>query len=370
MEIEIFGEFGTEVQQVAFKEQLAVAGGADITAKIDSFGGSVFAGLSMFDAAKAYEGKKIAVVESTAFSIASYFAMAFDEIHITPNGYFMIHNPFAEVEGDADELARQSVLLGKLKGNMIAAYAAKTGKEPDEIKTLMQEESYFNAEEALAIGLVDKILDQPKPMQKVNAAAVQRRKFNLPQRVAASLQSSKPRRTQMSADAPATIQEIESAFPKISDKALKAALRANLPMAKVGAEAFKAAVEEIDALKAENDELKAKVSAMEEEMAKAESDEEAKAKAMEEEEAKARAAEEEEKQAKAKAKAHGGKALNIKGSGAGGGSARGSAQQCWNKAVNEIMASGGNRMTRIQAVQKAAKENPELQAEMVEEANA
>jgi len=106
--------------------------------KIHSEGGSVVEGFRIYDLVAAYAGPKRAVIESAAYSIASFIPMAFDEIEIAPNGYMMLHNPYMGAEGDDEELAAKAEFLAKLKGNMIDAYAKKSGKSIDEVKSILK----------------------------------------------------------------------------------------------------------------------------------------------------------------------------------------------------------------------------------------
>jgi ATP-dependent Clp endopeptidase proteolytic subunit ClpP len=157
----------------------------ELVIRIDSEGGSVFDGFGIYDAIKAWSGPTRAVVESSAFSIASLIAMAADRVEITENGYLMLHNPWTQVEGDDAELSKQADMLAGLKQNMIAAYAKKTGKSTQEIEQMMAAETWLGAADAVASGLVDSVLPQARP-----SVAVARFKGNMPERVFSSLNAS------------------------------------------------------------------------------------------------------------------------------------------------------------------------------------
>jgi ATP-dependent protease ClpP protease subunit len=132
-EINLFGPIGrtqdgsgVTAQQV--KSLLAAADqNQPLVVRIDSEGGSVFDGLSIYEAFNNYPGPKKAIIESTAFSIASYIAMAFDEVEIAENGYVMIHEPASATDGTSSELKKSAELLDKLDQSMVTAYAKKTG---------------------------------------------------------------------------------------------------------------------------------------------------------------------------------------------------------------------------------------------------
>ena len=140
--IRIDGVIGTadgEVSAQMIREQLPANGTDPISVKIHSEGGSVFEGFAMHDAFAAYQGPKTLSIESSAFSIASFVAMAFDDVEISSNGYMMLHNPYAQAEGDDEDFAKQSQLLGQLKSSMVTAYATRSGKSEDEIKAILYE---------------------------------------------------------------------------------------------------------------------------------------------------------------------------------------------------------------------------------------
>ena len=333
---------------------------------IHSEGGSVFEGFAIYDVLAKYQGQKTVAVESTAFSIASFIAMAADEVEMSPNAYFMLHNPRINMEGDDEELGKTAGMITSLKNNMVEAYANRTGKTTEEIQTILKAETYFNAAEAVAFGLADRITETP-----IKARAFAQLK-NMPHRVVAALfgagsggdnDSEKGKTMTESKPVAATLQEIEAAFPKASEKFLVKCLRRNLPLASVAT----AAAEE---MMAENDELKKQVTAMQEEIAKykaMDEDDDAEAKAMDDEddaEAKAKAMDDDEDEAEARAKARSRRGVKPVAKGTSG---RPSASVRWENAVEAAMAKTKNKM---QAVALASRQNPGLREAYVAEVNA
>jgi ATP-dependent protease ClpP protease subunit len=150
-----------EITVEDIRAQLPANGTDPIDVRIHSEGGEVFEGFAIYDALKAYKGPKRCVVESSAFSIASFITMAFDEIEITPNGYMMLHNPRLEASGDDEELAKHSEMLAQLKTSMIRVYAERTGKSEEEIAQWLKRESYLNADDAVANGFATRIVGEP-----------------------------------------------------------------------------------------------------------------------------------------------------------------------------------------------------------------
>jgi ATP-dependent protease ClpP protease subunit len=361
--IRIDGVIGTgkdEISAAMVREQLPENGTEPIAVKIHSEGGSVFEGFAIHDAFAAYQGPKTLSIESSAFSIASFIACAFDDVEISSNGYMMLHNPYAAVEGDDEDFARQSEMLGKLKTSMVSAYASRSGKSEDEIKAILKNETYLNAQQSVEMGLAKRIAGQPvigRAFAKVKT---------MPHGVVAALfgagSDGENRETEgkpmSTAPVAATIQEIKAAYPKAKSDFIVKCLERSLPMASVAS----AAAEE---MMSENEDLKKQVSAMQEELAKYKAMDEEKAKAMEseedEEEEPAMAMEDEEKKTEAKAKSGVKPVAKARTSGP-------SASVRWNQAVDAAMAKTGNN--KMKAVALANRNHPGLREAYVAEVNA
>jgi ATP-dependent protease ClpP protease subunit len=340
------------------RSELPSNGTDPIRVSVHSEGGSVFEGFACHDVLAEYKGPKTIAVESTAFSIASFIAMAGDEIEMSPNAYFMLHNPRINIEGDDEELAKKSGMISSLKTTMVNGYAQRTGKSTDEIQAILKAETYFNATEAVAFGLADRVTQKPINGRPLACIAT------MPHGVVSALfgagsggdnDSKKGQKMTESTPVAATVQQIKAAYPKAKAEFVLSCIEKALPMASVAS----AAAEE---MMKENEELKAKVSALEEEMAKAkakaESDEEKPDAKVEGEDD----TEEEKEKVEAKAKASGAKPV------AKGTSGRPSASARWNDAIESALPKcNGNKM---KAVALASRNNPGLREAMLAEVNA
>lgn len=343
----VIGQGDGQISAEMIRDQLPANGTEPIRVSIHSEGGSVFEGFAVHDLFAEYKGRKTIAVESTAFSIASFVVMAFDEIEMSPNAYLMLHNPRVGIEGDDDELAASAGMISKLKANMIEAYAARSGKTNEDITAILKAETYMNATDAVANGFADRISGKP-----VQARAFAKLDM-MPHGVVAALfgagsggNEEPPTEISMADTQPvaATVQEIETAFPKAKPAFILACLKKSLPMASVAT----AAAEE---LMKENEALAAKVAAFEEA--------EAKAKAAEAE-AKAKAAETEAAEGEAKAKAMGVKPVVVSRNG------KPSAKAQWSECLDKKVSSG---MSRPEAIMAVDRDNPGLRLAMISEAN-
>ena len=154
--IRIDGPIGQEPGEISakwFRSQLP-ADGSPVEVKFHSEGGSVFEAFAMFDAVKSYSGRKTATVESMAFSAASLLLCAFDDVAISPNGYTMVHAPYF----DSEELPKsERDLLASLREKMVGIYSQKTRKPIGTIQRLVDEETFFDAEASISLGIVNRV---------------------------------------------------------------------------------------------------------------------------------------------------------------------------------------------------------------------
>jgi ATP-dependent Clp protease protease subunit len=130
-----------------------------ITARVNSPGGDVFGGVAIANAFKAYPDSITVYVDGYAASAASTIAIAADKVIMSGDGaMFMIHKAETFAWGNADDLTKMVNILSKIDLNIANAYAAKTGKNGDEIMAMLNEgDTWFTAAEALEIGLADEM---------------------------------------------------------------------------------------------------------------------------------------------------------------------------------------------------------------------
>jgi hypothetical protein len=92
-----------------------------------------------------------------AASMASVIAMAGSPVFMADNALLMIHNPWTVSMGESKDLRKEADLLDKLKVNLRNAYVRKTGMDAEEIAQMMDEETWLDALEAVALGFADAI---------------------------------------------------------------------------------------------------------------------------------------------------------------------------------------------------------------------
>ena len=159
--VSIYDEIGAYgVSAKSFLSAIREIDAKEISLEINSPGGDVFAGIAMYNGLRSL-GKTINVkIMGIAASAASLVAMAGDTIEMPANTMMMIHNPWTFAMGDADEMRATADVLDGISNGLIATYAKRTGKTNEDIKTLLDAETWFSAEEAVAAGFATTVTDK------------------------------------------------------------------------------------------------------------------------------------------------------------------------------------------------------------------
>lgn len=124
---------------------------------IDSPGGVVFEGISIHNFIKSLDVKTVVKIDALAASIATVIALGADEVQMSSNGFFMIHNPHTIIMGEAEDLRKQADTMDKIKGVLSDIYTNKTGLSSKEVQKMMDSETWLTASEALEKGFIDVI---------------------------------------------------------------------------------------------------------------------------------------------------------------------------------------------------------------------
>jgi ATP-dependent protease ClpP protease subunit len=139
-----------------FAAQLAgVKGPLDV--HINSYGGDVGQGIAIGNNIRAYKGFKRTVVDGMAASIASVIAQAGDERVVEPGAMTFVHDAWGGCTGNAADMAKTAADLNKHSDNLAEIYASRAGGTKQHWRDVMQAETWYTAEEAVANGLADKV---------------------------------------------------------------------------------------------------------------------------------------------------------------------------------------------------------------------
>jgi ATP-dependent Clp protease, protease subunit len=157
-EISIYDEIGYwGVTAKQFIGDLKAVDATTIKLAINSPGGAVFDALAIYNALRQHPAAVEVTIMGVAASAASVIAMAGDTIVMPENAFMMIHNPLNMAYGNADDLREMADVLDKIGASLIGIYARRTGLPDDEIKALLDAETWLNAEEAVTKGFADEL---------------------------------------------------------------------------------------------------------------------------------------------------------------------------------------------------------------------
>lgn len=164
--------WGDEVTAQTFKADLDELGDVStLNIYINSPGGSVFEGNSIYNIIKRHIAHVNVYVDGLAASIASVIAMSGDAIFMPANAMMMIHNPWTLAQGNADELRKQADDMDRIRESLIEAYLGKAGEklDRDRLIALLDAETWLTAQECFELGLCDSIEAPKQVAAKVDA---------------------------------------------------------------------------------------------------------------------------------------------------------------------------------------------------------
>ena len=150
------------------KELDAMKDVSTINVYINSYGGEVAEGLAIYNALRRHKAKIKTYCDGFACSSASVIFMAGEERIMYESSLLMIHNAWSFCMGNANALRKQADDLEKITQASVEAYKAHSSLEEDEIKKLMDEETWILPEEAIEYGFatgIEKTEDTEKASQ-------------------------------------------------------------------------------------------------------------------------------------------------------------------------------------------------------------
>lgn len=162
-EIWIYEEIGEDfwtgdgITAKNFQKELSEIKASQIDLHINSPGGLVFDGITIYNLLKQHPANVTTYIDGLAASIASVIALAGDKVIMAENALFMIHKASGVVMGNSDDMRDFADKLDKVNGSIATTYISKTKKEEKEINDLMAAETWMTAEEALEMGFVDEL---------------------------------------------------------------------------------------------------------------------------------------------------------------------------------------------------------------------
>jgi ATP-dependent Clp endopeptidase proteolytic subunit ClpP len=165
-----FGGGGLSGKQ--FSDVLAEVGNGPLLVEINSPGGNVWDGLSIYNQLRGRRAPVTTRVVGIAASIASIIALAGDRVEMADAALMMIHDPSGMASGTSEDMRKMADALDQHAEVLVGVYAKKTGRSPESIRAAMKAETWFTTAEAIQFGLVDKPIKQLAMAAKWHPRAV------------------------------------------------------------------------------------------------------------------------------------------------------------------------------------------------------
>ncbi|MCI8588390.1 MAG: ATP-dependent Clp protease proteolytic subunit [Bacilli bacterium] len=134
----------------------------DISLYINSPGGSVTAGMAIYDTMHFVESNVSTICLGMAASMAAFLLSSGEKgkRFILPNGEVMIHQPLGGAQGQATEIKIAAEHILRLREKLNQMLSQNTGQNIETIEQDTERDNFMNSKEALEYGLVDKIIEK------------------------------------------------------------------------------------------------------------------------------------------------------------------------------------------------------------------
>lgn len=134
----------------------------DISLYINSPGGSISAGMAIYDTMNFIKSDVSTICIGMAASMAAFLLStgSCGKRYILPNAEVMIHQPLGGVQGQATEIKIAAERILKLKKKLNKILSETTGKDIETINNDTERDYFMDSNEALEYGIVDKILNK------------------------------------------------------------------------------------------------------------------------------------------------------------------------------------------------------------------
>lgn len=172
-EMYIYGDIADEkwydedVTPKSIRDALSELGAVkNLDIHINSYGGSCVAGnaiINILDNYRKKNGTSLNVyIEGIAASMGSGIASVGDKVYMASNSLFMVHKPLCMAYGNADDLEKTIQVLQKTEDGLIQNYMRRFKGTEDELRQMLQDETWLSADEAKEWGFVDEVIGGAK----------------------------------------------------------------------------------------------------------------------------------------------------------------------------------------------------------------
>ena len=139
--------------------RLEAEGAQRVHLRINSAGGSVAQGYSLFSAIRHTRMEVHTWADGMALSMAGLIFLAGAQRHMAPWSMLMLHNPSLGTDGEAEEPGN-ALILERIRASVLKMYEGCTALEPGRLSHMMEAETWLTASDALALGLATDLAGQ------------------------------------------------------------------------------------------------------------------------------------------------------------------------------------------------------------------
>ena len=159
--------FDEDVTPKSIRDALSEIGAVkNLDIHINSYGGSCVAGnaiINILDNYRKKNGTSLNVyIEGIAASMGSGIASVGDKVYMASNSLFMVHRPSTIAMGNADDFEKTIQVLEKTEDGLVQNYMRRFKGTEDELRQMLQDETWFTADEAKEWGFVDEVIEGAK----------------------------------------------------------------------------------------------------------------------------------------------------------------------------------------------------------------
>lgn len=140
-------------------KELQNLNGKKLLVRINSLGGDVSQGLAIYNLLKSYKGEVTTLCDGFACSAASVIFMAGTKRRMPKSSLLLIHNAWTYSRGDANKLRKDANDLEKITQPSIEIYKSVSNLSEEQIKEMMDDETWISAEEAYQYGFATSIVE-------------------------------------------------------------------------------------------------------------------------------------------------------------------------------------------------------------------
>jgi ATP-dependent Clp protease protease subunit len=134
----------------------------DISIYINSPGGSIYAGLAIYDTMQFIKPDVATMCVGIAMSMGSLLLAggAAGKRMALPNSRILIHQPSAGFEGQSTDIEIHAAEILKTRKRVDEIYAKHTGQPEEQVHVDMERDRFFRADQAAEYGLIDRVIDK------------------------------------------------------------------------------------------------------------------------------------------------------------------------------------------------------------------